>query len=222
MNIINKLLCLKLNRVWQPIGFCTIKRSIIDLAAGISVNALDFEYTKDENGNYILDEDGQPLQVADGYPVPVDWDAWINLPVRSWEEDDAIHYCNGTKTIRPIFVTIAKNFSKMPKKTFRGKPSKEAIWIRDSGTCQYSNKKLKKEDFSVDHVIPKSKGGTDDWTNLVSTSKKINSEKGNKLNEEIGLKLIRSPKSPPPIPLSQMIREVKHPTWKPFLIKIDD
>jgi len=220
-NIINKLICLKLNKAWAPVGHTTIGRAITDLCAGISARALDFDYEKDENGNYILDECGIPK----GDPIsiiPVDWDTWITLPIRPWEQEDAIHYANGTKAIRPITVTIARNFNKMPYKTFRGKPSKQAIWIRDNGTCQYSGRKLKKDNSTIDHVIPKSKGGKDDWSNLVVTDKEINSKKGNKLNEEIGLKLIKQPKAPPPIPLSSMVREIRHFTWKDFLTNVDN
>lgn len=217
-NIINKLLVLKLNRAWSPIGFSTVGRAIVDLAAGLSARALDFDYEKDKDGNYLLDEYGEPV----GNPtnmVPVDWDDWLKLPVRPF--DEVVHYGNGEKIMRVPTVLIAKNYNKMPYKTFRGKPSKEAIWIRDNGTDQYTGKKLRREDATIDHVLPQSKGGKDQWENLVTTHKKINSEKGNKLNHEAGLKLIKTPKAPPPIPLSAMIREVKHPTWKPFLVNVD-
>lgn len=218
-NIINKLIVLKLNRAWQPVGYSTVGRSIVDLAAGLSARALDFDYEKDADGNYILDEYGEPV----GNPIvmnPVDWEAWMTLPIRPF--DEIVHYGNGEKIMRVPTVLIAKNFNKMPVKTFRGKPSKEAIWIRDGGVDQYTGKKLKREDATIDHVIPQSRGGRDDWNNLVSTHKKINSEKGNKLNTEAGLKLIREPIAPKPMPLSAMIRDIKHPTWKPFLVNVDN
>lgn len=218
-NIINKLIVLKLNRAWQPVGFSTVGRAIVDLAAGLSARALDFDYEKDVAGNYILDEYGEPVANPTNM-TPVDWEDWIKLPVR--EFDEVVHYGNGEKLMRVPTVLIAKNFNKMPVKTFRGKPSKEAIWYRDNGIDQYTGKKLKREDATTDHVLPKSKGGKDQWENLVTTHKKINSDKGNKLNDEAGLKLIRPPKAPNPIPLSAMIREVKHPTWKPFLVNVDN
>ena len=216
-SIINKLLCLKLNKAWQPVGFSSVGRAIVDLAAGISARSLNFDYAKDDSGNYILDEygsTGDPISI-----IPCDWDEWLTLPVRSF--DEVVHYGNGSKIMRVPTVLIAKNYNKMPYKTFRGKPSKDAIWIRDGGICQYSRKKLRKNESSVDHIIPKSRGGKDEYTNLVITDKEINAKKGNKTPEEAGLKLIKYPKAPPPIPLSAMIRECKHPTWKPFLITID-
>ena len=59
MSIINKVICLKLNAAWQPIGCSTVAKAIVDLAAGISAKALDLDYEKDENGNYILQAHGQ-------------------------------------------------------------------------------------------------------------------------------------------------------------------
>lgn len=219
---VNKYIVLKLNRVWQPVGFCSVKKAIGDLAAGLSAYALDFEYTKDENGNYILDEDGDPVEIAQGYPMPVDWETWVTLEVRPWEKEDAVSYRNGNAFMRAPTVLIAKNFATMPKKTFRGKPSKEAIWLRDGGVDQYTGKKLRRENATVDHVKPQSKGGRDTWENLVITDKDINSKKGNLSNEEAGLKLIRQPVAPKPMPLSSLIREVKHPTWRKFLTHVDD
>src|SRR5512135_42149 len=119
MSIINKMTVLKLNSVWQAVGYSSVGRAIVDLAAGQAAKALDFEYEKDGNGNYILDEFGAPI----GEPVsinPVGWDEWLRLPVRSF--DDVVHYGNGLKSMRAPTVLVAVNFSKMPKKIFKGKP----------------------------------------------------------------------------------------------------
>ena len=214
MNIINKIICLKLNSAWQVVGTSTVGKAIVDLAAGKCAMALDIEYDKDENGNYIVDENGTPS--GNSYPHPVDWNTWISLPVRPF--DEVIHYGrNGSKVMRAPTVIIAKNFSKMPLKSFKGKPSKDAIWIRDGGIDQYTGRKLKREEATIDHVIPQSRGGQHTWENLALTAKEINSRKGNRLNSEAGLKLIRDPRKPRPIPLSQLIREIRHFDWRMFL-----
>lgn len=209
-NIIDKNIVLKLNKSWQPLTQSTVGRAIVDLAAGVSVWALDMEYELDEDGNPI----GDPIIMN-----PVDWDTWITLPVRSY--DLSISYGGGFKKMRVPTVIISKNFNKMPVKKFRGKPSKDAIWVRDGGVDQYTGKPLRREDATIDHVLPQSKGGRDTWENLVTTHKDINSRKGNKLNDEIGLKLIRKPQVPAPVPLSVLIREVRHRDWAPFLVHKD-
>jgi hypothetical protein len=218
MSVINRNIVLKLNKNWQAVGISTVGKAIVDLAAGNSAQALDFEYTKDDNGNYILDEHGLPVSILPGYPMPVDWETWVTLAVRPWEMGDAIHYgSEGKHIMRAPTVLIALNYAKMPRKSFNGKPSRDAIYIRDGGIDQYTGKKLKRDEATVDHILPKSKGGKDEWENLALTSKDVNSRKGNKLNSEAGLRLIRQPKAPKSMSAMELIREVKHPTWKEHL-----
>lgn len=211
MGIENKLICLSLNSNWQPIGYRTVKDAIIDLCGSQSNGkptalALDIDYELDENGS--------PDYNFAKSMNPVPWSDWMTLPVRDW--DLAIH--TPTMKIRVPTVIIAVNFSKMPIKAFRGKPSKEAIYNRDNGIDQYTGKKIDRNTATVDHVIPRSKGGDDTWENLVLCSKEVNSKKGNKFNEEVGLKLLKKPAAPLPMPVSSLIKEAKHQDWKHFLM----
>lgn len=206
-NIENRAIVLKLNSNWQIVGFGIVADAIIALVAGASVKAIDIQYDTLENGS--PDFNSTPNM------YPVDWDTWITLPIRPW--DFAIH--SPKLTIRVPTVVIAKNYHKIPMKTWKGKPSRDAIYIRDGRKCQYTGKVLDKDNATVDHVIPKSHGGPDSWENLVLTSKELNSKKGNHLNEEIGLKLLRQPKAPLPTPVSRLITEAKHQDWKFFIEK---
>ena len=208
--VANKLICLNLNANWQPVGFKTVKDAIVDLCGAESGGkpstlALDIDYE--------LDSEGQPIFDEAKSMNPVSWEEWMTLPIRPW--DLAIN--SPTRSIRVPTVIIATNFNKMPIKTFKGKPSKDGIWNRDQGICQYTGKKLTKDQSTIDHVIPRSKGGQDTWTNMVVCDKTLNSKKGNKLNSELGLKLRKEPIEPSPTPVSALIREAKHHTWKHFL-----
>jgi 5-methylcytosine-specific restriction endonuclease McrA len=205
MNIANKAIVLKLNKNWQIVGYGTVADAIVDLVGGESVEALDIQYPIDENNN--------PDRSVNPIMVPVNWDTWVTLPIRPW--DDVIH---STKlSIRVPTIIIAKNYAKMPIKTWKGKPSKEAIYVRDGGRCQYTGKMLDRKNATIDHVLPKSRGGSDDWTNLALTSKELNGKKGNALNSEIGLRLIKQPMTPKPIPVSQLIKEARHVDWELFI-----
>ena len=209
-NVANKLICLNLNANWQPVGFKTVKDAIVDLCGSESngkpsTMALDIEYELDDNGQPIFDE-AKSMN-------PVSWDEWMLLSIRPWD----LFINSPTRSIRVPTVIIATNFNKMPIKTFKGKPSKDGIWNRDQGICQYTGKKLSKDQSTIDHVIPRSKGGGDTWTNMVVCEKELNSKKGNKLNSEIGIKLRKDPIEPNPMPVSALIREAKHHTWKHFL-----
>ena len=209
--VANKLICLNLNAQWQPVGFKTVKDAIIALCASDADGkdnslALDIDYNILDNGEPDLSE---PKAMT-----PVSWNDWLSLPIRSWD----LTISSPSMTIRVPTVIISANFSKMPVKHFKGKPSKDAIYNRDKGTCQYTGKKIDRNHATVDHVIPRSRGGEDSWTNLVLCSKDVNTKKGNKLNSEIGLQLLKNPLAPQPVPVYSLIREAKHVDWKHFLI----
>ena len=208
----NKLICLNLNANWQPIGFKTVKDAIVDLC-GCDVGekpatlALDIDYNIDDAGDPILTE---PKTMN-----PVSWTEWLSLPVRPWD----LSINSAHMKVRVPTVIIAVNFSKMPVKQFRNKPSKDAFYVRDGGIDQYTGKKLDRNIATVDHVIPRSKGGGDTWENLVLCSKDINSKKGNRFNNEVGLKLLKNPTAPQPVPVYALIKDARHVDWQHFLIK---
>lgn len=211
-SIINKTICLNLNANWQPVGFKTVKDAIVDLCSGESHDkptsmALDIDYDVDDNG--------EPITTQAKSMNPVTWSEWLTLPIRSW--DPVVR--SARLTIRAPTVIIATNFNKMPVKRFNGRPSKDAIYRRDNGMCQYTGRKIERQSATIDHIVPSSKGGGDSWENLVLCSKDVNSKKGNKLNSEVGLKLLRNPVAPSPIPLYATIREARHFDWTHFLIK---
>lgn len=93
--------------------------------------------------------------------------------------------------------------------------SRKNILRRDNYRCQYCGKKMKT--LTIDHVIPKSRGGTDSWDNLVAACVKCNNEKGSRTPEEAEMTLLRKPRKPNHIMfLKQFMGEVET-TWRPFL-----
>ncbi len=212
-NIINKPLSLCLNKNWKPVNTRTIASALVDLCSSEMTNehscfALDIEYE--------MNEDGTPDFNNAKSIRPVAWNEWVTLKVNDW--DIPIHSPN--MIIKAPLITVAMNYTKMPLKLFRKKPTKDGVWIRDNGTCQYTGKILTRNDCSIDHIIPRSKHknkqDADTWTNMVLCDKSVNFKKGNKSNKEVGLELIKEPHIPKPIPACDMI-ELKHPSWKPFL-----
>lgn len=86
------------------------------------------------------------------------------------------------------------NYVRVPlSKIVANKPSRAMIYKRDNHTCQYCGAT---KHLTIDHVIPKSKGGSEDWCNLVVACSKCNTAKGNKLLEHTGMKLLRQPRAP--------------------------
>lgn len=204
-NIATKAICLKLNRLWKPVGVGLVSKTICDFMTGI-LKGMDIVYA--------INDDGTPNFDVQEYVNPVSWDEWINLPVRPW--DLCIH---STKMeIRVPTVVIAKNYAKIPEKTFKGNPTKEALFIRDNGVDGYTGEELDYKTATIDHVLPVSRGGKDTYDNTVLTTKEINNKKGNKLNSEAGLTLVINPHNPKPIKVSHTIRKARHTDWKNFLI----
>ena len=71
-------------------------------------------------------------------------------------------------------------------------PTRNLIYKRDKNKCQYcgSTKSL-----TIDHVIPKSRGGDDSWENLVVACSPCNVKKGDKLLEQTNMKLAKTPRA---------------------------
>jgi 5-methylcytosine-specific restriction endonuclease McrA len=106
-------------------------------------------------------------------------------------------------------------YIKIPYSAFREiKPSREMIYKRDRHKCQYcgATKKL-----TIDHVIPKSRGGDDSWENLVVACSSCNVKKSDKLLSECSMKLTRKPATPlSKVTLSVMYSNVDE--WQEYVI----
>ena len=191
MNILNKATVLVLNRNWQAINVRTPQEAFCMMATNVAT---------------ALEIDGEESI------RPVGWDEWITLPIRP--DDNAVHTVRGQ--IRVPTVIVAVNFARVPKK--RPKLSAKTIRERDGNRCQYTGKLLKPEDGSLDHVLPRSRGGKDTWENLVWSSKAVNTRKGNRLPHEAGLKLLSVPRAPKELPVTAHLRNAHGVAeWKLFL-----
>ena len=74
--------------------------------------------------------------------------------------------------------------------------SRKNILLRDNNTCQYCNNRLPEGELTIDHVIPRSKGGTNIWENVVAACKPCNQKKGNHLPSCAPVSLSRAPRKP--------------------------
>jgi 5-methylcytosine-specific restriction endonuclease McrA len=190
-DILNKTIVLVLNRNWQAINIRTPQEAFCQMATNVAT-ALEI------NGeNHIR---------------PVTWDEWITLQIR--DGDNAVHTVRGA--IRVPTVIVALNFAKVPKK--RPKLCAKTIRERDGNRCQYTGKLLRPDEGSLDHVLPRSRGGKDEWGNLVWSDKTVNAKKGNRLPHEAGLKLLTVPHAPKELPLTALLHNPHGiPDWKLFV-----
>src|SRR6185295_18286784 len=72
--------------------------------------------------------------------------------------------------------------------------SRKNILLRDRNTCQYCGVVLSSSDLTLDHVIPRSRGGSSTWENLVACCHPCNRRKGNHLLTETDMKLQKEPR----------------------------
>ncbi len=92
--------------------------------------------------------------------------------------------------------------------------SRRNIMKRDRSTCQYCGTR---SDLTLDHVLPKSRGGADSWENLVTACNNCNVKKGNRTPEEAGMPLNIKPYRPVHITFFQNLLNGIQEHWKPYL-----
>ena len=192
-NILTKATVLVLNRNWQAINVRTPQEAFCMMATNVATG-LEIE--------------------GEDHIRPVTWEEWIMLPIR--DQDEAVHTVRGQ--IRVPTVIVAVNYAKVPKK--RPKLCARAIRERDGNRCQYTGRVLHPRDGSLDHVVPRSRGGKDVWENLVWSAKEVNQRKADRLPHEAGLRLFSVPRAPKELPVSVLIRNTAEiEDWKLFVGK---
>ena len=92
--------------------------------------------------------------------------------------------------------------------------SRRNIMRRDGFTCQYCGKK---SDLTIDHVLPKSRGGQDIWENLTTACEKCNVKKGNRTPAEAYMQIKKKPYRPVPITFFRDYNGNVQEPWKPYL-----
>jgi 5-methylcytosine-specific restriction endonuclease McrA len=73
--------------------------------------------------------------------------------------------------------------------------SRKNILLRDRNTCQYCGIVLPSHELTLDHVIPRSRGGASSWENLVAACHDCNRRKGNHMLHDTSMKLMREPRA---------------------------
>ncbi len=97
--------------------------------------------------------------------------------------------------------------------------SRQNLYVRDKGVCQYCGNPFEQKELTYDHVLPRSRGGQTEWTNVVTCCLTCNLKKGGRTPEEAGMRLMKQPKAPIWIPLlTQSLGIVDPPAaWRHYL-----
>ena len=92
--------------------------------------------------------------------------------------------------------------------------SRKNVLRRDRFRCQYCSGRDK---LTIDHVVPKSRGGRDTWENLVAACTRCNNKKGSRTPEEANMRLLRKPFRPSHVMFIRDYVGNLDDTWKPYL-----
>ncbi len=123
-----------------------------------------------------------------------------------------LHSATTTLT-RPAVIRLV-SYVRVPRDTHRRKITRRAVFARDDWTCQYCGSRTQ---LTVDHVIPRSKGGGSTWDNIVAACAPCNRRKGDSLPRQAGMALARPPRTPNPDIFIQVASPTIPATWKQYL-----
>ena len=161
---------LVLNRLWQPIHTCSVKRAIRLVCLGHA---------------QIVQTDGDAqYQTHD---------------LISWAKHSSGHFAGELiRTVRHAFraprIIVLALYDRIPRKEV--KFTRQNVFLRDDFMCQYCGQKFAERELNLDHVVPRDKGGKTTWENIITSCIRCNTRKANKLAYEVGMNLLRKPKAP--------------------------
>jgi len=115
---------------------------------------------------------------------------------------------------RPVVIRLV-SYVRVPRDVHRRKITRKAVLARDAWTCQYCG--TERHGLTVDHVIPRSRGGDSVWENIVAACAPCNRRKGNRLPREISMHPRTAPKPPGPNVFIRVAAPKVPPSWEPYL-----
>jgi 5-methylcytosine-specific restriction endonuclease McrA len=142
---------------------------------------------------------------------------WLSEKVEVLEFHDSYISSSRAQFPIPSIIRLKSYISSAAHRRIRF--SKHNVYLRDLGTCQYCGKRCTNKEFTIDHVIPVSKQGPENWSNVVAACRHCNQKKGNRTPAAAGMPLLREPGPPRWMtPLELELRNAKIPTtWRAYL-----
>lgn len=122
---------------------------------------------------------------------------------------------SATRTMVVPLVIRLKKYVKLPHR--RVPPTRSAIMLRDGYVCQYCGITPGRTHLTVDHVMPRSRGGEQNWPNLVTACKGCNQKKGSNTPDEAMMSLVRKPVEPSYVALVLMSNPVAAARWEQLM-----
>ncbi|MCC6547176.1 HNH endonuclease [Candidatus Sumerlaeota bacterium] len=181
---------LVLNKNWMAVHVCSVRRAI-------SLVCQDMARV-----------------VASDYQIH-DFDSWRMLSQHIEIHGNQYIHTPKFRILVPEVILLT-GFNRMPPRAV--KFNRRNIYMRDHYTCQYCGVRPDKESLTIDHVVPRSRGGRSTWENVVLACQSCNSKKGSHLHEEVGMHLAHTPKRPHWMStLRNTLKGPDRPIWQKFV-----
>ena len=153
-------------------------------------------------------------QAVDDELRTFDFASWADLAA----DEDSIGTVD--KAIRVPRVILLQYYDRVPRRYVRF--SRFNIYARDQNRCQYCGRQFPRAELNLDHVVPRMKGGTSVWENVVCSCHRCNRIKGGRTPAEAGMRLIRLPRRPQWTPfMTEAFSLRRYKEWLPFLSAVD-
>jgi 5-methylcytosine-specific restriction endonuclease McrA len=114
----------------------------------------------------------------------------------------------------PVVIRLV-TYVRIPREGGRRKITRRAVFARDSWTCQYCGRT---SHLTVDHVVPRSRGGTSIWENIVTSCAPCNRRKGNRTPREVDMHPRHKPRAPGPTVFIRVAMPAVPPAWQQYLV----
>lgn len=156
----------------------------------------------------VLNTTYEPLSV-----VPERRGAVLVLRGRAVMQEPSGRVLHGATVQLPVPSVIRlTHFVRVPYRSGM-KPTRAAVFARDLHRCQYCDASAE----TLDHVVPRSRGGDHSWDNLVACCRRCNLRKGDRLPTEVGYRLRRPPAQPSRFDWVYARAGRIHPSWESYL-----
>ena len=94
--------------------------------------------------------------------------------------------------------------------------SRRGVLTRDRETCQYCGSQPGRSQLTVDHVLPRSRGGLTTWENVVTACRDCNHRKGGRTPEEANMLLLSKPRQPQYVAFALLGELERHDVWRKY------
>ncbi|MEK6798172.1 MAG: HNH endonuclease [Planctomycetota bacterium] len=176
--------------------------------------AVSLLFKRDETDNPVA----EIISIEDGRYVSYNFEDWAELSAFKHEFEPTQH--DWIRTVRlhiavPRIVRVL-TFSRVPRQDV--KFNRRNLFARDNNTCQYCGRRFPTTHLSLDHIVPRSRGGVASWENIVCSCTRCNVRKGGRTPHEANMRLVRRPLKPRRNPVVTItLCDNRYASWRQFL-----